>query len=121
MGDSTYSVRIDDAMKEKINDLIKQSGLNEKDFMAEMVQTYEINKTKEVVPMLSQDLTELQTLTRRINNIYIAIGKRIDTMSKEKDEEYRGLITKKEGTIDTLQDKMSTIEELNSIKMLWHI
>lgn len=115
MADSTYSVRIDDTTKQKISDLIKDSGLNSKDFMGEMIQAYEINKTKEIVPLIEQDLTELQTLTRRINNIYMGIGERIDTMSKAKDEEYRGTITSKQNTINTLQEKIQTLEELSSI------
>jgi myosin heavy subunit len=115
MADSTYSVRIDDQLKDKISDLIKESGLNSKDFMATMVQNYEINKTKEVIPLLNQDLTELQTLTSRINNIYISIGERINTMSKAKDEEYKSILDKKTSLMDTLQDKISSLEELNTM------
>lgn len=115
MADTTYSVRIDEETKEKIGELVKKSGLNSKDFMTDLLQTYEINKTKEVVPLIEKDLDELQILTRRINSIYINVGERIDLISKDKDEQYKDLLAKKDNLIYTLQTKIQGIEELNSI------
>lgn len=110
MADTTYSVRIEDKTKEKITKLIESSDFSSKDFMAEMVQIYELNKAKNAIPVLEQDITELQNLTKRINSIYINMGERLLINEKSKEEELNLALSKKESIITTLQEKISELE-----------
>lgn len=71
MREVMYSVRIDDGLKERLDQLEaqakKEGFLSKKDFIADMVQTYENKRDTDVVSMLNQDLLEIQLLTKRIH------------------------------------------------------
>lgn len=107
---STWAVKMDDDLKEKITELIEGSGLSAKNFTAQLVQTYELNKAKEVVPVISQDIDEVQGLTQRMNNILLNIGERIDSISRAEKQEYQEALNQKEGVIIALQEKTSLLK-----------
>lgn len=114
MSDTIYSVRVPEEIKEKINYLVEETGLSSKEFMQELILTYEINKTKEIVPIIEQDLNELQTLTRRISSIYVNIGERINIITQETENEFQELLQQKDEKILSLKEKLVTLEEINA-------
>ena len=85
--DSTWSVRISDEMKEKISAMLSESGLNAKDLLTQIIQGYELKMSKSMQPLMEPDITELTSLTGRINNIYINLCERISNHQKQKDDE----------------------------------
>jgi chromosome segregation ATPase len=107
---TTWGVKMEEEEKERLQSLIEQSGLNSKDFMNELVAAYEVNRTKEAVPVIASDIDELQKLTSRINAIFVGIGDRINTLTIDKDRQYQDQLSGKLSLIDTLQEKIKALQ-----------
>jgi len=124
MSDVTFGVKVPEELKLQIDNLIKDSGLRTgKDFMQSLINSYVLEKTKESLPEVAEDLKELQSLTQRIDNIYLNLGYRIDNITKAQQEQQQQLLGKKDSIILDLQGKIellstskySLIEENNNI------
>lgn len=106
MADVTYGAKVPEELKKQLEDLQKDSGLRTgKDFMQSLVNSYVLEKTKEDIPQVAEDLKELQTLTQRINNIYLNLGYRIENITKAQKEQQEKELNKKNGIISDLQEK----------------
>jgi hypothetical protein len=103
MADTTFGVKVPEDLKEQLTKLMQDSGLTGKDFMQSLVNVYQVEKTKEGVPEVAQDLKELQSLTQRINNIYLNLGYRIDNLMKSKEVELQEQLRAKDKIIYNLQ------------------
>jgi hypothetical protein len=104
--DSTWSVRIPDEMKEKISGMISESGLNSKDFLAQIIQIYELKQVKDLQPLMESDIDELSAITGRINNIFINIGNRITSYLRQKDDENHLKLTEKSEMLELFHKKI---------------
>lgn len=111
MADTTFGVKVPEELKEQLQKLIGDSGLTGKDFMQSIVNIYQVEKTKESMPLVAEDLKELQTLTQRINNIYINLGYRIDNIMQGKETEIGVQLQARENIIIDLQSKNESMKE----------
>lgn len=82
MADTTYAVKITEELKDKLQHLIDKSGHSSKDFFAEMISQFELAGIKKKTPMLAADIDEMMSLTTRINNLFVNIGERINSMEE---------------------------------------
>ena len=83
-----FSVRMESGDKEKLLELIQGSGKSNKEFMSDLLNAYELNKTKIEIPDIAKDIEGLQALTKQINEYYVNMGKRIENIRKCKDIEF---------------------------------
>lgn len=110
MSDVTFGVKVPEELKAQLEQLQKDSGLRTgKDFIQQLVNNYVVEKTKENIPQVAEDLRELQTLTQRINNIYLNLGYRIDNITKAQEEEQKQLLSKRDSIISDLQSKIEIL------------
>ena len=110
MSDVTFGVKMPEELKVQIESLMKDSGLRTgKDFMQNLVNNYVLEKTKEQLPEIAQDLKELQGLTQRIDNIYLSLGYRIENITKAQHEETVKEMSKKDSIISDLQEKINSL------------
>lgn len=109
--DSTWSVRIPDEMKEKISGLVSESGLNSKDFLAQIIQVYELKNAKDTQPLLGSDIDELSCITGRINSIFINIGDRITSYLKQKEEESHLKLEEKSQMLELFHKRIKEQDE----------
>lgn len=115
MSDVTYGVKVPEELKKQLDDLQKDSGLRTgKDFVQQLVNCYVIEKTKEKIPEVAEELKELQILTQRINNIYLNLGYRIENVTNAQQEKYQSELNKKDSIIYDLQNKL---EDVNNDKI----
>jgi chromosome segregation ATPase len=114
---TTWSAKIEETQKEKLQQLIEQSGLNVKDFLGDMILNYELNNAKVHVKDVAQDITELQQLTTRINNIFINVAERIESIKANAEIDKATSILNKENIINTLTEKLNALkQELVEVK-----
>lgn len=113
MSDTTWGVKVSEELKGQIIKLIEQEGIPVKDFMQNMVNVYNVEKAKQQMPEVAVDLKELQTITQRINNIYLNIGYRIETLVKDKEEQISKDLSIKETLIFELREKIAKEEDKN--------
>lgn len=111
MADITWGVKMSEEQKERLNELIEQSGLTAKEFMVEIMQIYELQKVKESVPEVTQDIGELQKLLQRIGSIYINIGERIHTLIRSKEAAYEKLLTEKDDVLAEQRENTCQLTE----------
>lgn len=107
MADTTYSVKVSEDVQEKIKQLVDSSGISSKDFFSNMVANYELELTKKHTPILSNDITEIQQLTKRINNIFIGVGERIETLQTNHIIDIEEQIAKQQNLIDLLTQQVN--------------
>ncbi len=79
-----FSVRMETEDKEKLMELIQESGKSSKEFMGILMGAYELNKVKIDIPEVAEDINHLEALTNQINNIYVNMAKRIQTIDAAK-------------------------------------
>ena len=121
MSDVTFGVKMPEELKKQIEDLMRDAGLRtNKDFMQSLVNSYIVEKTKESIPEVAEDLKELQIITQRTNDIYLNMGYRIENINKVSEKENKDQLSKKDSIISDLQEKIemlnfknSELEELN--------
>ena len=101
----TWAVKIEEEEKERLSQLIEQSGLTSKDFLGTMMTAYELSKAKDNMPLLTQDIDELQRITTRINSIFVNVGERIQNLLDSKDSEYVKQLQEKQTTISIMNEK----------------
>lgn len=106
MADVTWGVKVPEELKEQINRLMQESGLQGKDFMQQVISTYVLEMAKEKTPEIAQDLNELQSLTQRINDIYLNMGHRIENLYEGKRQEVSKLLNKKDEIIREMHDEL---------------
>lgn len=113
MSQSTWAVKIDDEEKERLSQLIDDSNLTSKDFLAQMIAVYELSKARDSSSILAQDFDELLKLTQRINSLFTAVGERVETYSVEQQHSHQNEQEKKQGLIDLLQEKVDSLTKDN--------
>jgi hypothetical protein len=79
-----FSVRMETDDKEKLIELIQESGKSSKEFMGILMGAYELNKVKLDIPEVAEDINHLEALTNQINNVYMNMAKRIQTIDTAK-------------------------------------
>jgi len=109
--DSTWSVRIPDDLKEKIANVVTKSGLNTKDFLANIIQSYELKMAGNEQTIFEPDIDELRSITGRMNNIYVNILERMGNFQRAKELEFEGEMTKKNEMLIVFNAKIKDLEE----------
>lgn len=114
MSDVTFGVKMPEELKKQLEDLQKNGGFRTgKDFMQQLVNIYQVEKAKDSIPVVAEDLKELQTLTQRINNIYLNLGYRIESINKSQEEAKTKILKDKDSIIQDLQTKIQDLKDQN--------
>lgn len=98
-----FSVRMEQDDKERLLQLIQESGRSNKEFMSVLLSAYELNKAKIEIPDIAKDIEGLQAVIQRINDYYVNIGKRIEDVQKTKDIEFTKEVEIYKSRIETLK------------------
>ncbi len=117
MADTTYSVKIDEELKDRIMNAIKNSGVTGKEFFSKLIEIYETqnagheNRVKE--------LSELEGHLSRIKALYSGLLEDSKLELESVSSEYKKEIEEKERVINSLTEKVKTLsEELSKVKSL---
>ena len=110
MADATYSVKVSSEDQERLKALVNESGLNQKDFFVQLLSIYELQKARENTPIMASDIDELETLTRRINSIFINVAERIETQQRDFTAQVEQVKEASAGTIELLQKRINEQE-----------
>ena len=101
MADVTFGVKVSEEMKNELSLLMKEHTLSGKEFMSMLLASYKLDQSKDESKMYESDIIELQTLVKRIQNIFFnmteksktcyveeksALEKVIEAQKSEKDE-----------------------------------
>ena len=108
--DTTWSVRVPEEMKEKISAMITESGLIPKDFMAQIMQLYELNMIKQIQPFMAVDVEELSQLTGRIQHIFVNLCERVTTFQQQREEEFGGKLSEKDSMLSIFNERIQALE-----------
>ena len=109
MADTTYAVKVNEDVRERLQKLVEDSGQSSKDFFADMVSQFELMNARKQVPVLAADIDELVKLTTRINNIFINVGERVLSMQESQQLGFENEVKEKESLIGLLQKQIETL------------
>ena len=111
MGQETWGLKLDAELKEKLQGIIKDDFESSKDFMEQVVSLYELNKLKQGENVLTAEVEELESLTRRINGIFINANAKINSMLQDKDSRAEQQQELKQKLIERLQTDITKLEQ----------
>lgn len=111
MGQETWGLKLDAELKEKLQGIIKDDFESSKDFMEQVVSLYELNKLKQGKNVLTAEVEELESLTRRINGIFINANAKINSMLQDKDSRAEQQQELKQRLIERLQNDIAKLEQ----------
>lgn len=111
MGQETWGLKLDAELKEKLQGIIKDDFESSKDFMEQVVSLYELNKLKQGENVLTAEVEELESLTRRINGIFINANAKINSMLQDKDNRAEQQQELKQKLIERLQNDIAKLEQ----------
>ncbi len=109
--DSIFSVRINEELKEKFFKMAQEQGINNKDLMEVMVKHYELNDAKDSFNYAQNDIDELQSITKRVLDIYINLLEKSKIKSLEVDNTYKKALTSKEELFNKLSSEKQEVED----------
>jgi len=116
VNNSPWSIRIPQELKDKMTDYIKQSGLSHKEFFEQLVQNYQVKSIKNIPPVFSSDIDELQTITSRINSIFTNMCEKTETFNNQQQTKFQETISIKDEAIARYNEKISGLElQLDSL------
>jgi len=89
MKDVTFGVKVPEELRDQINEMMKGSGLVGREFMQQLVDSYLLDRNKQEIPEMAEEIKELQSLTHRINEMYLYLGTRFENIASlsKKDKE----------------------------------
>jgi chromosome segregation ATPase len=102
----TWGVKMSEELKEKIGGLLKESGLQGKEFIEYLATLYENNQIKQNQPLMTQDFEEMETLTRRILSVFNNVGERVTTTLKDREEQLHGKLSQQQEISNMLHVKV---------------
>lgn len=108
--DKPYSVRLSPEVHDKIQSLVEISGLTSKEFFQEMVAKYEIEQMKQDTPLLTNDVKEMEMLTQRIYNLFLALGDRVNVSAELQKTDFENLKREKDDSIELLQNQIEDLK-----------
>jgi DNA repair exonuclease SbcCD ATPase subunit len=113
----TWGVKMPEDLKEKISGLLKESGLQGKEFVECLVALYESSNMKQNQPLLTQDLEEVETIARRLLSIFTNIGERVTVTLRDREDQYNSKFNQQHEISNMLHGKVKDLEqEINDLK-----
>ncbi len=117
MADTTYSVKIDEELKDRIMNAIKNSGVTGKEFFSKLIEIYETQNAGHEDRV--KELSELEGHLSRIKALYSGLLEDSKLELESVSSEYKKEIEEKERVINSLTEKVKTLsEELLKVKSL---
>jgi len=111
MADSVLSVRIDEELKQRFIEIAQENEVNNKDLMQMLVAHFELEQLKEGKVLFSQDIDELQRLTKRIADIYINMVERVQLAELEEKNKENSLIEQLKKENNQLKEQLEKKKE----------
>jgi len=116
--DSILSVRISEELKEKFQSLAEVEGINNKEFMDLIIRSYEVNKVATNTDFIKSDIEELQSIIKRILDIYINIIEKNKIKSSEMINNFKGTLEEESNKNEKLKSNSEIIKkELEDLKV----
>ncbi|WP_346939318.1 hypothetical protein [uncultured Clostridium sp.] len=116
--DSILSVRISEELKEKFQSLAEVEGINNKEFMDLIIRNYELNKAATGTDFIKSDIEELQSIIKRILDIYINMVEKNKVKNSEIVNSFKGTLEEESNRSEKLKENIESVkkelEDLNS-------
>jgi sulfur carrier protein ThiS len=107
----TFGVKVPELLHSEATELMKKLDLSGEGFLTELVNVYKSEKAKEDVPIIAEDLRDLQALSQRISGIYLNMAYKIENINKASEQNKQEELTKRDSTISDLQYKNSELNK----------
>lgn len=105
------SIRMSDETKEKFLQLKEGLGLSQDDLIATLIQVYELNQAKEVIPEQAASIEQLQSYLNGIRNQYLSILE-MNTFAEERiRQKFSIRLENNEKTFNDLNEKIKEGQE----------
>lgn len=111
MANESWGLKLDQELKERIQEIIKNDFDNSKEFMNHIVSLYEVDKLKRSGSILNEEIDEMEILSRRMYNVLVNANEKINTLVTAQRDTFEKTLTQRQNTIDTLQRNIADLKE----------
>lgn len=108
---NVQSVRMSDETKEKFMHLKENLGLSQDDVLATLIQVYELNQAKEVIPEQAANVDQLQSHLNGIMNQYLNILEINKTAEERISQKFSIRLENNEQTVNNLNERIKKEQE----------
>jgi chromosome segregation ATPase len=117
MSDTTYSVKLDEKLKQKISGFVKESGITAKEFFAKLIEMYEMENQSEKISNHAREMKELDGHLSRIKAIYANLLEESKIEAEALRDEARRSLQEKEKEGESLKEENKSLKgNLNELK-----
>lgn len=111
MADTTFSIKVEDEFKEKVQDLIKASGMTAKEWFRKAVAMAEVQFMKEGATDYASDLSELEVHTTRIFELVSNMVQKSNYLKDKAVGDLEKLLEQQSENTTSLQSKLHEMIE----------
>ena len=111
MSDVTFGVKVTEEMKSELSELMKINDLSGKEFMALLLSTYKIEQVKQEDTWFANDMSELQVLLQRIQNLYLHIGEKSKILLTQNTKQFQEELVTQEKENVLLKQRVKDLED----------
>ncbi|SHJ40581.1 hypothetical protein SAMN02745248_00008 [Hathewaya proteolytica DSM 3090] len=112
MSDTIFSVRIDEEIKNAFTNMAKEAGINNKEFMEQLISLYNLNRvTMNSVIDTESDISELQNISRRMVDIFSNLIAKMDLTVNECKRNKEDIIAQSEKLKEHHKEELKEAEE----------
>ncbi len=110
MSDTTYSVKLDEKLKEKITTFVRESGGTAKEFFAKLIEMYEMESNAENGSNHVREFKELENHLSRIRTIYSNLVEEFQSEVEALRDEARKSLREKEKLEEELKNENKNLK-----------
>ena len=106
------SFRITDETAEKLKEIAAIIGGNQQDVLAKLIEAYELQTSKNVLPDKSAEIEQFERYITAISRMYMANLEDNQNITKTVQAEFDALLRSKDTTIQDLQEQLTVAKQL---------
>lgn len=106
------SFRIDDATAEQFKKIAAETGGNQQEVMAKLIEAYELQKAKAIIPGKINEIEKFEKYTSILIRMYMSALEDNENMAVTVRTEYEAQLTSKDMTIQDLQAQLITAKQI---------
>ncbi|OON91820.1 MAG: hypothetical protein ATN33_08495 [Epulopiscium sp. Nele67-Bin001] len=110
MSDITFGIKMNPEMKAELVELIKSHEVTSKEFIAMLLESYKLEKSREISHFDYTDIDELQRLLKRIQKLYLNLHDKAEVILVEHKNLYQTNISAKTTTIEEKNNLIKNLE-----------
>ena len=108
----TRSLRLSDDTSDRLKELAKELSINQEDVLVQLLQTFEMDQGKAMLPDRSKEISDFESYTELLKKMYIRSLEDYATLEEKVLLKYEDKLKSKDDIISDLQGKVTELQQI---------